>query len=313
MSVGVSAWLRAAIESLWWKPVTLVLRSSGRKAGLILLYHDVGDRDGDPDVELVPPISVKRFTRQVAHLRRHYRLVDLRNIQTATATRQRGERFPVAITFDDDLGHHVTRALPVLRAADAPATFFLCGAFLDEPRDFWWQRLQRAVNDGADVVRLVGSGTIHRQGQVMEALSPEQRDAAAETLRNLAAPVPEGELLTAEGARRLPHIGFHTVRHDPLTRLDDEQLVRALSDGRQGLAEIAGHPIDTIAYPHGQFDSRVVKAARDQHFSIGVTTQKMAVTPDTDPLALGRFVPAVDASIDKFALGLVYTLLKSQP
>jgi len=87
----------------------------------------------------------------------------------------------------------------------------------------------------------------------------------------------------------------------------------ALSDGRQGLAEIAGHPIDTIAYPHGQFDSRVVEATRDQHFSIGVTTQKTAVTPDTDPLALGRFVPAVDASIDRFGFGLVYTLLKSHP
>ena len=63
------------------------------------------------------------------------------------------EPFPVALTFDDDLGHHVTHALPELRDAQAPATFFLCGSFLEEPRDYWWQRLQRAVDGGADVAR----------------------------------------------------------------------------------------------------------------------------------------------------------------
>jgi len=152
--------------SLWW-PVLLALRCSSRKAGLILLYHDVADHDGDPQRELVPPISRTRFARQLAHLRDHYRVVELRDVQAASAARRRGEPFPVAVTFDDDLGHHVSHALPELRAAGVPATFFLCGSFLDEPRDFWWQRLQRAINAGADVASLLGSGTIHHHGQVM--------------------------------------------------------------------------------------------------------------------------------------------------
>jgi peptidoglycan/xylan/chitin deacetylase (PgdA/CDA1 family)/SAM-dependent methyltransferase len=277
------------------------------------MYHDVGDRDGDSERELVPPISRARLARQLAYLRRHYRVVELRDLQAATAARQRGEPFPVAVTFDDDLGHHVTHALPELRAIGAPATFFLCGSFLEEPRDFWWQRLQRAVDGGADVTPLLGTGTIHRQGQFMEALAPERRDAAAGTLRDLAAPVPQSDLLTEEDARRLPQIGFHTTRHDPLTQLDDEQLVVALSDGRQGLAAVAGYPVDVIAYPHGNFDSRVVEATRQQGFSIGVTSDRQAVTPDADPLVLGRYEVPVGASIGVFAFGLVHTLLISPP
>ena len=39
-----------------------------------------------------------------------------------------GEPFPVSLTFDDDLGHHVTHALPEVEKADAPVTFFLCGS-----------------------------------------------------------------------------------------------------------------------------------------------------------------------------------------
>jgi peptidoglycan/xylan/chitin deacetylase (PgdA/CDA1 family) len=303
--------LKPLVKPLLWRPLLFLLRSSNRRAGLILLYHDVADRDGDGGSELVPPISRARFARQLAHLRHHYRIVELPDLLAAVTARRRGESFPVALTFDDDLSHHVTHALPELRAAGAPATFFLCGSFLEEPRDYWWQRLQRAVDGGADVAPLLGTGTIHHQGQTMEALTPEQRDAVADELLCLAGRAPDNELLTAEGARRLPCIGFHTVRHDTLTRLDDEQLAHALADGRAGLAEVAGHPVDTIAYPHGRFDSRVVAAARESDFAIGLTCKREAVTPGSDPLALGRYEPPPQAPMAEFAFGLVRTLLSS--
>jgi peptidoglycan/xylan/chitin deacetylase (PgdA/CDA1 family) len=277
------------------------------------MYHDVGDRDGDPSRELVPPISRARFARHLAHLRRHYRLVKLADLPVAVAARRRGEPFPVALTFDDDLGHHITHALPELRATEAPATFFLCGSFLaGPPRDYWWQRLQRAVDGGADVAPLLGTGTIRQRGEVMEALAPEQRDAVADELGGLASPIPASDLLTAQDASRLPHIGFHTVRHDPLTRLDEQQLASALVDGRAELAEIAGSPVDTIAYPHGNFDSRVVTAARRSGFVIGVTVERQAVTPGTDPLAMGRYEPPFRGPTGAFAFGLVRTLLRSR-
>jgi peptidoglycan/xylan/chitin deacetylase (PgdA/CDA1 family) len=308
--VGVR--VRAALKPLLWRVLLRALVGSNRRAGLVLLYHDVGDRDGDHQRELVPPISRARFARQLAHLRRHYRLVELLDLPAAVAARRRGDPFPVALTFDDDLGHHVTHALPELRAADAPATFFLCGSFVEgPPRDYWWQRLQRAVDGGADVAPLLGTGPIHQLGQAMEALSPERRDAVADELGRLAAPAPTSELLTAEEARRLPHIGFHTVRHDSLPRLDDERLARALVDGRAGLAEVAGRPVDAIAYPHGHFDSRVVAAARKCDFAIGLTCERAAVTPGADPLALGRYGPPVCGSIGEFAFDLARTLLIS--
>jgi peptidoglycan/xylan/chitin deacetylase (PgdA/CDA1 family) len=212
------------------------------------------------------------------------------------------------LTFDDDLGHHVTHALPELRAADAPATFFLCGSFLEEPRDFWWQRLQRAVDGGGDVAQFLGAGTIRQQVLAVEALSPEQRDAVADELGCLVAAIPASELLTEQEARRLPRIGFHTVRHDPLTKLDDEKLARALADGRAELAEVAGQPVDMIAYPHGLHDSRVVEAARQNEFTIGVTCKRRPVTPSSDALALGRYWTPVRGPMGQFAFDLARTL-----
>jgi peptidoglycan/xylan/chitin deacetylase (PgdA/CDA1 family) len=300
------------LKPLLWRPLLRALVGSNIRAGLVLLYHDIGDRDGDPERELVPPISRARFARQLAHLRRHYRFVELLDLPAAVAARRRGEPFPVALTFDDDLGHHLTHALPELRAAEAPATFFLCGSFLvSPPQDYWWQCLQRAVDGGADVAPLLGTGPIHRLGWALDALAPEQRDAVVDELGRLAGPAPASELLTAEEARELPRIGFHTVRHESLTLLDDERLARALVDGRAGLAEVAGHPVDTIAYPYGQFDSRVVAAARKRDFAIGLTCQRAAVTPGADPLVLGRYAAPVCGSIGEFAFDLALTLLMS--
>ena len=309
---GLRARVRAALKPLVWRPLLCLLRASNRRAGLVLMYHDIGDRDGDPSRELVPPISRARFARQLAHLRCHYQLVELRDLPAAVAARRRGDPFPVALTFDDDLGHHVTHAMPELRVADAPATFFLCGSFLaGTPRDYWWQRLQRAVDGGADVAPLLGTGSIREHAVAMQALTPGQRDALADELGDLAAPIPASDLLTAHDAQQLPHIGFHTVRHDPLTRLNDEQLARALDEGRAHLEAVAGHPIDTIAYPHGDVDTRVVTAARKSGFAIGVTVAREAVTPGTDPLALGRYEPPFRGPTGEFGWGLVRTLLVS--
>jgi peptidoglycan/xylan/chitin deacetylase (PgdA/CDA1 family) len=300
--------IKPPVKLLLWRPMLGILLASNCRAGLVLMYHDVGDRDGDPRHELVPPISRARFARQLAHLNRHYRLVELTDLQAAVAARRRAQPFPVALTFDDDLGHHVTHALPELQAADAPATFFLCGSFLEEPRDFWWQRLQRAADRGVDVAQFLGKGTIRQQGLSIQALAPGQRDAVADKLTGLVDAAPASELLTKQEARRLPRIGFHTVRHDPLTKLDDEQLARALVDGRAELSEFAGRSVDMIAYPHGLHDSRVVEAARRNEFTIGLTCVHEPVTPRSDVLALGRYEAPVRGPMAQFAFGLARTL-----
>ncbi len=135
-----------------------LLRLSGRRAGLALVYHKLGDPPGDPRRELVPALSPRLFEAQLGHLARLYRVVPCRELQEAVAARRRGQRFPVAITFDDDLASHAGHALPALRAAGLPATFFLSGASLESPHRFWWERLQAAVDGGRDVSVLAEAG-----------------------------------------------------------------------------------------------------------------------------------------------------------
>jgi peptidoglycan/xylan/chitin deacetylase (PgdA/CDA1 family) len=290
--------------------VSWFARLSSSRVGVVLVYHRVGGAvSGDEDVEILPAVGFGVFERQLRDIRRRYRVVPAAEILRAVRERRRGQRFPVAITFDDDLVEHVHAALPALRSAGLIATFFLTGASLDRPHSFWWEDLQLAI-DGTlvtpdEVPHVDVSAALERSpraildlaGQIVR-LAPEERSDVAAALRTAVGP--RDAALTAREVRAFIDagctVGFHTLRHDALPALPDARLGQALHDGREALEAAAGGPIDLIAYPHGKADDRVAAAAREAGFAFGFTTARGTVGPDTDPLRIPRTVADVSAS-----------------
>jgi peptidoglycan/xylan/chitin deacetylase (PgdA/CDA1 family) len=289
------------------------LRLSRRRAGVILVYHALAERAGDPERELVPAHGVDQLEAQLRHLASCYRIVRLEELQRAVERRTRWRRFPIAITFDDDLASHLRLAAPVLERHSAHATFFLCGASLEEPHAFWWQRLQQRRTVQAEHPTPAEGSGIHEIAERIEAMAPYER---AEIEAQLAA---DGDAdvrepgLRSEDVHALVErgfgIGFHTLRHHRLTTLDDDSLEIALSEGRRELEEAAGEPIVTLAYPHGRADSRVAEAARAGGFRLGVTGGYEAVVPESDPMLLGRIEPTL-GSHGRFAVQVARALLR---
>jgi peptidoglycan/xylan/chitin deacetylase (PgdA/CDA1 family) len=287
----------------------LALRFSRRRAGLVLVYHGLAERSGDPARELVPAHAVTLFEAHVRLLRSRYRIVPADQLPAAVAARRRGNRFPVAITFDDDLASHVELAAPVLGRLGAPATFFLTGATLELPVSFWWEQLQRTVDLGRDVP-VEGEG-IHERAERIERMSAAERDAVVARLDD-----GDGEPgLRATQVRALADarfaLGFHTLRHERLTELADDALDDALVEGRAELEAVSGRQLDSIAYPHGKADVRVARAAKAAGYRLGFTGRYEPVLATTDPLLLGRVEPSF-GPLEDFALQLV-GVLRRQP
>jgi peptidoglycan/xylan/chitin deacetylase (PgdA/CDA1 family) len=300
--------------------VESAMRLSSRRLGIVLLYHSVEPVQGDPERELVPAHGARLFEAQVRHVDRRYRVVRADQLLSAALARKRGDRFPIAITFDDDLACHPSVVAPILTSVGATATFFLTGASLTRPFTFWWQRLQRAIDRDLDV-RLrhervhppPRARSIHELGREIQRMAPAQRDLlSAELAEQLGAePVTAG--LRTDGVRALVaagmSIGFHTRRHDPLPSLDDEALDLAMTMGREELEALAASRLTAIAYPHGHVDARVVQAARAAGFQYGFTTRVEPVAPNSDPLLLGRMIPSY-WSLGHFALQLASMLVR---
>lgn len=280
--------------------ILLVLRLTPLKAGVAVYWHGVGDPQEDPARHLVPRMGTDLFRRQLRHIARRYRPVRASELTDAIAARPRGGRFPVAITFDDDLSSHRRVGLELLREADARGAFFLCGATLDGPHRFWWERLEP-------------SEEAHATAERVKSMTRGERRAFAERLEREAAYERSEAGLPRDGVRALAgaghEVGFHTLDHDPLPSLDDRELDAALSDGRATLEEAAGAPLRAIAYPHGESDERTPPAAKRAGFTAGFTTAQRAIRPTDDPHALGRLEAPFD-SVGHLAIRLARALAR---
>jgi peptidoglycan/xylan/chitin deacetylase (PgdA/CDA1 family) len=161
---------------------------------------------------------------------------------------------------------------------------------MDAPITFWWDRLQAAYDAQLPVARVVPGTDLHAMASAMEGWPRARREAASAALAALGADPPPVRL-TADEVRELARdqdVGFHTLRHDPFTGLDDAELADALTAGRQRLESEIGRTIDMLAYPHGQAGEREARAARAAGYRCAFTTTAVPCAPGTDPMRIGR-------------------------
>lgn len=282
-------------------------RCSALPVGLALVYHLLDDRIGDPESELVAPHSTALFEAHLAILTRHYRCVRASEFAAAVQARRRGQRPPIAVTFDDDSPSHVRRALPALASAGVRASFFLTGASLGGPSGYWWGDLETlwrrgGASAGRALAERLGlaspddrAPSLVTLADAIERLPPERRDLIARELRMVVAE-PSSPVLAPADIRRLVdaghEVGFHTRRHYRLTGLDRPGLQRAMVEGRDELAAAAGAPLQVIAYPHGRMDATVAEEAGAHGFGAGFSTVARRHLAGDDPLAIGRYWPS---------------------
>lgn len=302
------------------------IRLSDRPVAVVLTYHRVEPRQGDPLREFSPPLSCEAFAGQLRHLKRHYRIVPASSIQQEAGRRRRGERVPVAITFDDDTGSHLRWAAPLLLEHGAPATFFLNGIGLRTPRAYWWERLQAARDQGrdwsellpaevlAEAESLAGDGAppgVYDVSRAVEGMTVGARHALSDALHAMLGGDPPDAGLRAADIGALAAqgftIGFHGHNHEPMSLLDAGSLAHELEAGRDELSEACGQKLTAIAYPHGRANGTVADAARARGWQVGFTTSAEAVTDSSDPLLLGR-VDGWTPSVGVFTSSLVHTL-----
>jgi peptidoglycan/xylan/chitin deacetylase (PgdA/CDA1 family) len=134
----------------------------------------------------------------------------------------------VALTFDDGFRSVAEYGFPVLARLGVPATIFVVTEFVGSRGPMSWPGIDQWVST-ADAGEL-------------EPISWDE-------LRRLADAGWE--------------IGSHTCTHPHLTRCDDATLAHELSDSRARCEERIGRPCLSLAYPFGDVDGRVARAAGD--------------------------------------------------
>lgn len=138
------------------------------------------------------------------------------------------------MTFDDAFLSTCQLARPVLSRLGVPATIFVPTAFADSGRPLSWAHLDRWL------------GTPYE---------PELKPASWEDL---------AELRDAGW-----EVGSHSVSHLQLTELGPEDLDVQLRDSKAAIERRLGERCRSIAYPYGDVNDRVARAAQASGYEAG--------------------------------------------
>lgn len=192
-------------------------------------------------------VTPEQLDRQLRKILEH----GYRSATVGTAVHRPTARRTFSMTFDDAFSSVYELAFPLMEHLGATGTVFVPTSYADSGRPISWKGMEHWV------------GTRHeRELQPMSwAQLRELRDAGWE-------------------------IGSHTVSHPRLSELDDERLAAELHESRARCQEALGGACDSLAYPYGDHDDRVVQAARAAGFKTGCTVP--ARLSERDPLRWPR-------------------------
>jgi peptidoglycan/xylan/chitin deacetylase (PgdA/CDA1 family) len=113
-------------------------------------------------------------------------------------------------------------------------------------------------------------------------------------------------VMTAEEIAALPSdliaIGSHTATHPHLTELSDEDAADQLASSRRDLERLLGRPVDTLAFPYGDHDGRIVSLARAAGYRFVYTVAPQAITAGDLAISRGRTSADPSDSAGIFAL-----------
>jgi peptidoglycan/xylan/chitin deacetylase (PgdA/CDA1 family) len=300
-----------ALDRLFW----LRARVS-RRALAVITYHRVGRRAevGELDPGLVE-VEPEELEAQLAVLRTHCTILTTADIRCFSRGRPLPPN-PVLVTFDDGYTDAHDVALPILRRAGVPATFFIPTAFPDAGRLFWWDRVHlmmrrcrrarieldypaplvlRPAIDPEGAARRVCHAIKHTRGvdlaRLWEALeertgvaldAAEERAVAARTIMGWR----QVEALAGAGM----DVQSHSHQHLVLNTLTPEAAGEDLRRSRRTLREALGCEVYSVAYPVGyEVAGALRRASEDASFELGFTNGTGLCAPDRfDPLNVPR-------------------------
>jgi peptidoglycan/xylan/chitin deacetylase (PgdA/CDA1 family) len=294
---------------------------------LIVGYHGVAVTEAQRQNSwlLLPQTE---FERQIQYIQRHYKIVAMSEAAHRMAEGQPFETPTACITFDDGYRNNATVAAPILRRHGLPATIYLATGLIGSKEILWMPRLEQAMAISRrpllslsefdlgvfplgrlwmeSFVRLVAAlyrMPRHRRGKILSAaiqhLDAEQNcDLSAFEMMSW----DDVAALQSDG---LIEFGGHTVSHQILSPLSDEEVELEIGQSIQDVKGRVAGPQTTFAYPNGaagDFDERAKDVLRRNGILAAVSTIEGLNDSKSDRFALQRIVVGSQMGIGEFRL-----------
>lgn len=261
-----------------------LLRNRSSNRCLILMYHGVSKKKNFSINGRHLPAD--EFEKHLRYFKKHFDILSLPEL--CGKHLYRGDRYSVALTFDDGYLNNIQHAIPLLLKYKIPATFFISTISLTEreyihPPDY----IDLIRTSTAESVNINGTLFQHENGQLtnsrndaygyINSLSFKEFKHTLSTLKHtypiknvLKGVDPEvhtlitSETITGFAAEKLFAVGSHSHDHVNLTMLSEEELDHQVGISKTLLETHTQAPVTCIAFPYGYFNKDVIERS-SQH------------------------------------------------
>lgn len=276
-----------------WFSIEGAARWPTRRRLRVLAYHDVESADV--------------FARQMQHVCRHYAPVSGSEVALAV----RGERelpdYALWVTFDDGHASVVRNGLPVLDALGIRATLFVCPGLIESRGPFWWDVVNRAVQEG---IRVQSATELPADALVTALKSvPDHRRRAIvadfeSALANRGVTAHSDQMTVAELHQWQQHgqqVGNHTWDHPCLDQSDAGAQGAAIRKADEWLTQHVDPSARVFAYPNGDWTADAELLLREDGYELALLFDHRLAATSQPPYRISRLRVSTRASMRRFS------------
>jgi len=288
----------------------------------VLIYHRVL-----PDISFNPhatKVSVEAFRRQLSYVKGQFPVISLGDLVSQLKTRALRAPVQVVITFDDGYRDNCDYALPLLRAFDLTAAFFLATKYIGREHPIWDYEIALRVlvaSRGLSEVDLPGIGRLavdaYRSREAwlaeinerMKGVTDMERE---ELLGMMHAQAGGGEIpladsdccMTWEQVKTMRasgmEIGAHTHSHPSLARIPLAVARDEIATSKRLIEDQLGERCAHFAFPFGSandYDENLISEVERAGFDSALLNIPGWNTRESSPFHLRRVIVTEDSDL----------------
>ncbi|HMK25843.1 MAG TPA: polysaccharide deacetylase family protein [Chitinophagaceae bacterium] len=255
------------------------------------LFHRVNE---EKDV-IWPPMKPVLFHSIIKQLTRKFTVVSLENYLNDPGS-FKGRRKLATVCFDDGYKDNIEFAAPILKKFNCPASFYVVSDCIDKNIPTWTYILdnifqktkQKTIVLHHDFVpekfKDIPLALISPEDQLikdikiwLKKISNQQRLLILKEIGEQCSdvPLPVNKMMSWNDIRQLGQDGFiigsHSHTHPLLASLEREEEISAeLTVSAQKIKQETGKWPQTISYPVGNYDERVVRLSKEAGYQYGL-------------------------------------------
>ncbi len=267
------------------------------------LFHRVND---EKDV-IWPPMKPALFFSIIKQLTKNFTVVSLEHYLNEPGSFPNRRRL-ATISFDDGYKDNIEFAAPILKKFNCPASFYVVSGCIDNNIPTWTYIMdnvfQKTKKKGIDLqydfvpekFKNVPLQFITPDNQIikdikiwLKGISNQQRLLILQEISEQCddVPLPANKMMSWNDIRQLDQEGFiigsHSHTHPLLASLEGEEEISAeLKVSAQKIKQETGKWPQTISYPVGSYDERVVRLSKETGYQYGLAVGQTFYNTDKD-------------------------------